>query len=121
VLNKFWFYLSMILVKIGRKDNLIASHLALELYQLLIVVQMLVRDQKKGTNIHRFGDNEDICFMCTPGLLSNISDNGSDTAGTVFKLTFSAAMEMDRLVVDYGLNYPGKSDTFYALYKRTSL
>ena len=63
VVNQFWFMAVMVLVKQGRKDNLIAAHLALELCQLIIVIQMLARDEAKGTNIYRFGDDEDVPIL----------------------------------------------------------
>ena len=72
--NQFWFMASMVLVKLGRKDNLIAAQLALELCQLIIVIQMLARDEKKGTNIHRFGDDEAVpIFNALAGASFDIS------------------------------------------------
>jgi len=63
VTNAFWFIASMVLRKLGRGDHLIAAHLALELCQMVIVMQMLERDDAKGTNIHRFGDRESVPIL----------------------------------------------------------
>ena len=63
VISKFWFIAVMVLVKLGRKDNLIASHLVLELCQLIVVIQMIIRDNVKGTEMHRFGNSEDVPIL----------------------------------------------------------
>jgi len=38
------------LVKLGRNDNLTAAHLVLEMFQLIIVIQMILRDKETGAN-----------------------------------------------------------------------
>jgi hypothetical protein len=58
--NKFWFLGITAIVKVMRSDYLISSHLALEMVQQCIVLQMILRDRKKGTNIHRIGERESI-------------------------------------------------------------
>jgi predicted nucleotidyltransferase len=60
LINQFWFIAFLALVKLGLNDYLIAAHLALELFQLNIVLQMLIRDFEKNTNVHRFGDKESV-------------------------------------------------------------
>jgi len=98
--NKFWFIAVMVLVKLGRNDYLIASHLALELCQLTIVSQMLVRDQVKNTNIHRFGDMEDVPILHSLSLF----DNTDDTEGAIIRILYMATERMDVLSEDI---YPG--------------
>ena len=63
IIKKFWFMAFMVLVKLGRKDYLVAAHLVLELCQLNIVIQMLIRDNIKNTDIHRFGNAEDVPIL----------------------------------------------------------
>lgn len=62
-LHIFWFLSAMALVKLGRKDHLIAAHLALEIYQLAIVMDMEKRDQALGTQIHRHGQEEPVPIL----------------------------------------------------------
>ena len=94
--NRFWFMAVMVLIKLGRKDFLIASHLALELCQLTIVSQMLVRDRTKNTNIHRFGDKEDVPILHS---LSRL-DNTDDTECAILRILYMAAERMDALSED---------------------
>lgn len=53
------FVAALALVKYGRGDRLIASHLTLELAQLCLVQAMLLRDADEGTASHRFGTYRD--------------------------------------------------------------
>jgi len=54
--------------RLGRGDYLIAAHLALEMCQLILVIQMMMRDEEKGTNMHRFGGKEAVPIMNFPPL-----------------------------------------------------
>lgn len=80
IVNKFWFKGTLAISKIARGDYLIASHLAFEMAQETIVLQMMIRDIYKGTNVHRFGDCEQIDVISTflelkkEGTLENILD-----------------------------------------------
>jgi hypothetical protein len=89
-INQFWFTSVMVLVKLGRKDYLIAAHLVLELCQLIIVIQMLTRDQMKNTDRHRFGDKEDVPVL--HGLLRLEESNSEDE---ILSILFQAAKHMD--------------------------
>lgn len=66
--------------KLGYLDQLILAHLAFEMAQETIVLQMMIRDIYKGTNVHRFGDCEQIDVISTflelkkEGTLENILD-----------------------------------------------
>ena len=53
--NEARFIAALAVVKYGRGDLLIASHLTLELAQLCLVQAMLLRDRDEGTTSHRFG------------------------------------------------------------------
>ena len=106
VVNQFWFFAAMVLVKLGRKDNLIAAHLSLELCQLLIVIQMLVRDNKKGTAVHRFGDSE---------IVSAPFNLGNDTADEILAMLLSAAIKMDNELERLNLGYAKKSGVLNSL------
>ena len=103
VINKFWFTAVMVLVKLGRKDFLVASHLVLELYQLIIVIQMILRDKTKETDRHRFGDSEEVPILQT---LSQI--NKDTTENEIIYLLFQAADHMDKASIPL-LNTPKRS------------
>ena len=101
----------MVLSKLGRKDYLIAAHLALELCQLVIVTQMMMRDNKKNTNIHRFGDEEDVPVLRSLLHLKGSADLTDGSAATdILSALFLAAEYMDKVSVELGLGYVVKSD-----------
>lgn len=56
----FWWRLFLATKKFKRKDFLIGGHLLLACMQDILVLKMVERDHKKQTNIHRFGDQENI-------------------------------------------------------------
>ncbi|MCL2372460.1 MAG: hypothetical protein FWC78_03560 [Defluviitaleaceae bacterium] len=101
MVNQFWFMAAMVLAKLGRRDNLIAAHLALEICQIIIVMQMLQRDRQKGTNIHRFGDDEAVPVLDIPPLVG-------DNRERILAIVFSAAACMDAAAVELG--YGQKSE-----------
>jgi hypothetical protein len=95
--NSFWFASSMALVKLGRNDYLIAAHLALELCQLVIVMQMLARDDEKKTNIHRFGDGEDVPVLHSLLLLRSRDDFSQNSKDEILDIIFHASEHMEKI------------------------
>jgi len=91
VVSQFWFVTSMTLTKLGRMDYLTAAHLTLGLCQVNIVVQMLARDEAKNTNIHRFGDKEDV-----PILHDLLQLNKGNMSEKILSILFLAAEHVDR-------------------------
>ncbi|MCL2188549.1 MAG: hypothetical protein FWC16_06545 [Defluviitaleaceae bacterium] len=91
--DRFWFIASLALVRLGREDYLMASHLALELCQLVLVMQMVLRDKEKNTNIHRFGDKEVVPVLMGLGL------SGGNTRAAIANLIFHAARHMDNVAM----------------------
>jgi len=57
--NQARFVAAQAIVKYGRGDLLIGSHLTLELAQLCLIEAMLLRDRDEGTTSHRFGTGRD--------------------------------------------------------------
>jgi len=92
VISKFWFTAVMVLVKLGRKDNLVASHLVLELCQLIIVIQMIIRDNEKDTEMHRYGNSEDV-----PVLHKLAGSSKSKCEDVVLFILYQAAELMDKV------------------------
>jgi hypothetical protein len=52
---RFWYHVRYALQRLVRNDLLIALHLALELFQDVLVLRMILRDRELGTNYHRSG------------------------------------------------------------------
>ncbi len=55
-----WFKYFVTIKKIARNDNLIGLHLILDLIREYLVLEMIERDIKHRTNIHRFGYQESL-------------------------------------------------------------
>jgi len=110
--NMFWHIASQTLVKLGRNDHLVAAHLVLELCQLTIVMQMLERDRRKGTDRHRRGDKEDVPIIHSlhsldhaGGLLNN------NTADAIINIMFAAAKRMDVIAEALDASYTRRTAT----------
>lgn len=58
-----WFRYFQCVKKFMRGDNLIGSHLMMGLIQENLVLEMIERDERKQTNIHRFGDYEPMPWL----------------------------------------------------------
>ena len=102
----------MVLAKLGRGDYLTASHLALELCQLNIVMQMLVRDDRKRRAVHRFGDKEDVPIIhslfnekAPKDLLKGNIEN------KILYALYQAAEQMDSMTAGLCLGYASKTNT----------
>jgi len=120
VINQFWFLSVGVLTKLGRNDFLIASHLALELCQLIIVIQMLIRDDEKKTNIHRFGDGEDVPVLRS--LVSNERDSFSmETKNEILNILFNASKGMDKIASTVFPEYIERSEKLIDLQRQYNL
>lgn len=53
-----WWSLALSIKKFARQDNLIGLHLLLDVLREYLVVEMIARDARHGTSVHRFGENE---------------------------------------------------------------
>ena len=119
IVNEFWYITSLVLAKIGRGDYLVAADLALELCQMTIVIQMLIRDDEKGTNVHRFGDKENVPILVSLfELMGQSAYAKDDVAEQIRAVLFRAAMQMDEISVQF--NQQSKSPRLYALAKAVS-
>lgn len=116
-INKFWFYAIMVIMKLGRNDYLIASHLALELCQLSIVIQMLLRDFNKKTNIHRYGDKENVpALNVMLDMYCNSNNFKEDTTReNILAILFSIIKIMDEQMLSAVTNYKPKSSAFLGI------
>jgi len=100
LINKFWFMGVVAVGKIARKDYLVGSHLALEMAQNCIVLQMMIRDKKKGTNIHRVGESEETEIFS--GLMREKSES---LPNQIIELINDSAINFDKLAKEYSPEY----------------
>ena len=65
--DSFWFKAAIAVGKVARNDLLVGLHLALDLVRDCLVLQMMLRDREKGTNVHRRGDGmkDVVARLCT--------------------------------------------------------
>jgi hypothetical protein len=97
-INNFWFVAIQALGKLMRKDYLIASHLAHMLIQEGLVLQMIIRDNEKNTNFHRFGYEEELEYLTILNQ-ENISfaNTPDDNFNYIARLLYSAVKSYDNL------------------------
>lgn len=73
-INPTWFKYIGAINKFCRHDNLIGMHLLLDLIREYLVLEMVERDRRKNTKIHRYRDHE-----CLPGPINLSQIDESDT------------------------------------------
>ena len=116
IANQFWFTASTVLTKLRRKDYLVAAHLALELCQLVVVIQMLIRDKEKSTNIHRFGDAEVVPVLNSLIRLNDGADSSEcSTPKDILDVLYLAADYMDKVSEQLGLGCLAKGELLRAM------
>lgn len=95
LVNEFRFLAVQAVVKAARRDLLIATHLALELPRLCLVLAMMLRDRDLGTASHRFG-----------GPRNDIARRVLELAGSSPEVVVSRSRELfDELAVEYWPTY----------------
>lgn len=101
--NNLWFLAISAVSKIIRGDYLVGSHLALEMAQNCVVLQMMIRDKRKGTTVHRTGDCEYVQIISNSGYLESLQ-----MPVNILKLIDRSGFEFDRLAKEYSEDYIGK-------------
>lgn len=105
--NNFWLKGVVAIAKIAREDYLIAGHLALEMAQDCIVLQMMLRDREKGTNIHRLGARESI------EIFSSIRNLGKlQPPEDIIMIIEDSALTFDKLAKTYSPEYIHRYNEF---------
>lgn len=113
--ERFWFVQVQALGKLFRRDYLIADHLAHMNLNETLVQQMIVRDQKKGTNHHRYGDGEEriyekylsVCPLCT----------GDDSHDRIAKKLYAAEAAFDELMLHFEPAWEARTPLFTELWQ----
>lgn len=113
-INRFWFIQLQALGKLYRKDHLISAHLANMNLNETLVMQMIMRDQKYGTNHHRYGYSEDLEYVKNLGKAPYKTDD--QTFNRIADQIYSAALSYDRLVRYFYPEYKDRSGAFFAIW-----
>ena len=114
--NRFWFIELQALGKLYRNDHLISAHLANMNLNETLVMQMIMRDQKYGTNHHRYGYSEDLEYVKDLGKAPYKTDD--QTFNRIADQIYSAALAYDRLARYFYPEYKDRSGAFFAIWDR---
>lgn len=98
-IHQTWFKYLITIKKFARNDNLIGMHLLLDLIREYLVMEMIERDMRKGTNIHRFGEAEQL-----PEMIKLFRVDEADQ-GKIFDYIAGLAYEYDEKLMRNIKNY----------------
>ena len=113
-INRFWFVQIQALGKLYRKDYLISCHLANMNCNETLVMQMVLRDLKYGTNHHRYGYAEELEYMNDLGKAPYRT--GDQIFNRIADCLYAAALTYDRLAKEFYPQYQNRSDSFFAIW-----
>ena len=113
-INRFWFVQVQALGKLYRKDYLISAHLANMNCNDTLVMQMIMRDQKYGTNHHRYGFSEELEYVNNLGKVPYKKDD--PVFNIIADHIYSAALAYDRLVKNFYPQYKDRSNAFFEIW-----
>ena len=113
-INRFWFIQIQALGKLYRKDYLISNHLANINCNDTLVMQMVIRDLKYGTNHHRYGYSDEPEYIKDLG--KNPYKNNDETFNRIADYLYAAALSYDRLAKIFYPEYQGRNEVFFAIW-----
>ena len=113
-INRFWFVQIQALGKLYRKDYLISSHLANMNCNETLVMQMVLRDIKYGTNHHRYGYSEELEYVKYLGKSQYKTDD--TTFNRISEHIYAAALAYDRLAKEFYPKYKERSSTLFEIW-----
>ena len=113
-INRFWFIQLQALGKLYRRDYLISAHLANMNCNDTLVMQMIMRDKKYGTNHHRYGYSEELEYVKQLGKVPYKTEDA--TFNRIADLIYAAALACDDLVKNFYPDYQGRSADFFAIW-----
>ena len=114
-IHRFWFIQIQALGKLYRKDYLISCHLANMNCNETLVMQMILRDLKYGTNHHMYGHAEELAYIKDLGKAPYRT--GDQTFDRIADHLYAAALAYDRLVKAFYPTYQNRSDGFFAIWE----
>lgn len=113
-INRFWFVQIQALGKLYRKDYLISSHLANMNCNETLVMQMVQRDIKYGTNHHRYGYSEELEYVKYLGKSQYKTDD--TTINRISEHIYAAALAYDRLAKEFYPEYKERSSILFEIW-----
>ena len=113
-INRFWFVQIQALGKLYRKDYLISCHLANMNCNETLVMQMVLRDLKYGTNHHRYGYAEELEYIRDLGKMPYRT--GDQTFDRIADYLYAAALSHDRLAKAFYPHDQSRSNDFFAIW-----
>ena len=114
-IRRFWFVQVQALAKLYRKDYLIGAHLANMNCNETLVMQMVLRDLKYGTNYHRYGYAEEAEYVKELGRMPY--RNGDAKFLRIADQLWAAALAYDRLAAEFYPGYKEQSADFFAIWE----
>ncbi len=106
MVNRFWFGLMVAGTKVVRNDLVIGLHLALEAAQTCLVLEMMLRDRRTGTNFHREGGGSNSLAEYFGGVKTRPGASG------IFDLLDASASAFDRLAGVWDPEYRRRGEPF---------
>ncbi len=117
-INEFWFISIQALGKLMRKDYLIADHLAYMLLMEGIVVQMVMRDNQYGTNVHRYGYGEELAYLNVDMKGAEVFKTKNDKVyNAIVEHLYAAVVSYDQLVQKVNPLYMSRKDVFFEIWR----
>ena len=113
-INRFWFVQIQALGKLYRKDYLISSHLANMNCNETLVMQMVLRDLKYGTNHHRYGYSEELEYVKYLG--KSPYKTGDTTFNRISEHIYAAAFAYDKLAKGFYPEYKERSSILFEIW-----
>ena len=113
-IRRFWFVQVQALGKLYRRDYLIGAHLANMNCNETLVMQMVLRDLKYGTNHHRYGYSEESEYVKDLGRMPYQSADA--TFERIADQLYAAALAYDRLTKKFYPEYRDYSGDFFAIW-----
>lgn len=113
-IDAFWFVQVQALGKLLRGDYLIADHLTNCQVNETLVMQMRMRDDANGTNVHRYGGRESLAYRSAH---APVFCAGDDTARSIADRLAAAASAFDVLAVQLHPDYVPRAECFFAIWR----
>ncbi|NLO09507.1 MAG: hypothetical protein GX129_06505 [Clostridiales bacterium] len=115
--DSFWFVEIQALAKLLRGDYLIADHLANMQINENLVAQMVDRDDRLGTNFHRYGNHESLDYLNAMKSECPYSDC-DDVYNMIADKIYAAAVTYDRLIKKLNPMYEERRSIFFKIWEQ---
>lgn len=113
--DEFWFVMVQALGKLYRKDYLISAHLANINANETLVQQMILRDMEHGTNHHRYGYCEELCYRKYER--ENPFLSGDETFDGIACKLYATARAYDELTKQFYPEYEGRREVLFDIWR----